>query len=125
MKNIAAVLFMLAMMIHARGARCEQLPDAPKPLTAMDRVELAALDAVYLDDALSTGYALRHGCHEMFLPDTLARSRTGMIAFGVVKSYGQSWLMRHHRKVGRVVVLADILSTGYFATHNWLIAGER
>jgi hypothetical protein len=124
-------IYLFAAILLALPMAAETLPDAPKP--HLDRVEWAMLasDAGGRAlDAYSTRWSLCNGNREKFLPDFIV-NHTGRLAVfegGMVTAdyfVARSLIRRRHRKLARIILLADALQVWPWAIRNLTMPKAR
>lgn len=124
--NTAAAFAALALALGGIIASA-QLPDAPRAQIApVDRILIAGVFAVRMEDAASTTWAVANGAHEDELPGFIAYHPAVMVAYGAGVTYLQyrvshALIAHGHPRLARVSEIAHIAATGYAASRNWTL----
>jgi hypothetical protein len=107
------------------------------PLSGQEQPKMKRIDWALLAadagtrslDVYSTRRMLDRGYQEQFLPDAIAQHNATMAAYSgavVVGNYFISRrIARHHPRLPRLYLLADVLQNGYFAVHNLTLPEQR
>ena len=122
---------LIAVLLFSLHLVAQTVPDAPKP--QLDRIDwmLLATDAGGRAlDTYSTRRSLCDGNREKFLPDLIVNHTGRLAAFEggmVTLNYfaARSLIRRHHRKLARVMLVADALQVWPWAIRNLTMPKSR
>lgn len=137
LKRYAEVGFLLAMCCIGT-ARCQEIPEAPKPQVSIEtpgqrqirHMDLYGVAAARIGDWITTQQCMHTStCHEAILPAALAKSGPGLALFEV-GSFAGEWyasrkLARRHPKLALVVDGVSMLAISATVGHNAGILGGK
>ena len=124
-------IYLFAAILLSLPMGAETLPDAPKP--QLDRVDWALLASDAGGRALdtySTRRSLCDGNREKFLPDFIVNHTGRLAAFEggmVAVDYfvARNLIRRRHRKLARMILLADSIQVWPWAIRNLTMPKSR
>jgi hypothetical protein len=115
-------VFVLSVLVMGQLAKC-QLPEAPRPMDATEKVLLVSDAATRALDVYSTHWMLGQGDRELMLPGFVAKHPAVMGAVEGADIAAQYWLARRlekrgHLKLAHIATMIDAGSDLPWAVHN-------